>query len=130
MTKYEGGCACGAVRYVCTAEPTYAIQCHCRACQRAGGGGHSSLLAVPLEALSPAGPLATHKSKADSGHQVTRSFCPRCGSPVSNRTERMPETVYLHAGCLDDPGRFTPQQAVWIEAAQPWDPIDPKLRTS
>ena len=29
---FTGGCACGAIRYECTAEPLYMGNCHCRDC--------------------------------------------------------------------------------------------------
>jgi hypothetical protein len=44
---FTGGCACGAVRYECTAEPLGSINCHCRDCQRASGTAYASVLRVP-----------------------------------------------------------------------------------
>ena len=41
-----GGCACGAVRYRACGAIEFAFHCHCRKCQRATGGGHSSAFAV------------------------------------------------------------------------------------
>ena len=36
--RLEGGCYCGAVRYVAAGEPVLRAQCHCRACRRISGG--------------------------------------------------------------------------------------------
>ena len=43
-TRFTGGCMCGAVRYECATEPVISGNCHCRDCQRAGGGGFVSVL--------------------------------------------------------------------------------------
>ena len=37
MAGFEGGCACGAVRYRLTAEPLFVHCCHCLDCQRQTG---------------------------------------------------------------------------------------------
>jgi hypothetical protein len=37
VTPFSGGCACGAIRYECSAAPIFALNCHCRDCQRATG---------------------------------------------------------------------------------------------
>ena len=36
--KLEGGCCCGAVRYVAEGDPVMRAQCHCRECQYVTGG--------------------------------------------------------------------------------------------
>ena len=50
-TPFSGGCACGAIRYECTAEPVLMFHCHCRDCQRASGGPYSSYVIVPADAF-------------------------------------------------------------------------------
>ena len=37
-SDFSGGCACGGVRYDCSSAPAAMVNCHCRDCQRAGGG--------------------------------------------------------------------------------------------
>src|SRR5271169_7134651 len=32
--KLSGGCACGAIRYECDADPVIMMNCHCRDCQK------------------------------------------------------------------------------------------------
>ena len=54
-TPFTGGCACGAVRYECAAEPVMTGNCHCRDCQKATGGAFVPALAVPTAALKITG---------------------------------------------------------------------------
>jgi hypothetical protein len=66
-------------------------------------------------------------SKADSGGDVVRAFCPTCGSGVYSRTAGMPHLIFLRASVLDDPSIFTPQLAVWAARAPAWDAVPVNL---
>ena len=48
-TPFFGGCACGAIRYTCAAAPLFALNCHCRDCQRASGSAFCPVLYVPRD---------------------------------------------------------------------------------
>jgi hypothetical protein len=52
MSALSGGCACAAIRYTCAAEPLFALNCHCRDCQRESGSAFVPVLAVPRVAFA------------------------------------------------------------------------------
>ena len=79
---FTGGCACGAVRYECSAEPLMMGNCHCRDCQRATGGPFVSILAVPKEALKITGEVKYHEVQGDSGNPIKRGFCAQLWLPT------------------------------------------------
>lgn len=121
-----GGCACGAVRYECTAAPLAMVNCHCRACQHAGGSGYSPSVVMPASSFKlRKGEPKFYAVKADSGHIARRAFCPECGAPLFASTSARSDFVAIRAGSLDDPSWFRPQAEIWIAGAQPWDHLDP-----
>jgi hypothetical protein len=124
---FSGGCACGAIRYECSAEPAFSWNCHCRDCQRASGGAFCPVLYVPRTALTVTGRSTYYNVKAESGNTVSRGFCSQCGSPVFILAELVPDLQGLWAGSLDNPSLFQPQIHVWTDRAQPWDGMTPTL---
>ena len=124
FTPLTGGCQCGAVRYVITAEPLTAATCHCRDCQYASGGAAAhALLVAPDALLVLQGWAHEHTYQGNSGNTVMRSFCPDCGTPLFGRTEGA-QYVIVKAGSLDDPGMFQPRLSLWTESAPPWHHLD------
>jgi hypothetical protein len=126
-TTYRGGCSCGAIRYEITAEPMMAGQCQCRDCQHETGGGHTSFMGFPADAVKLTGTPRFHEVKADSGNMVRRGFCPICGSPVLGASSGMPDVRTIPAGSLDDPNLFKPQFVVYTMRGHKWDLVDPSL---
>jgi hypothetical protein len=125
-----GGCACGSVRYHSDGEVEFDFHCHCRKCQRATGGGHSSAFALDRGAVELTGNISYFGQTAETGYPTRPGFCPNCGSPVVSRTDRFPDRLYFHAATLDDPSTFEPTFTVFEDMAPPWDHIDPRLRSS
>lgn len=129
MAKYEGGCACGAVRYATDAEPIMAGHCQCRKCQQLSGTGHASFAAFPDAAVNVKGKLDFWSYTADSGNTASRGHCPTCGAKVLGRTSGMPQMVAIQLASLDDASKVTPQMLFFNAHAQPWDKVDAGLKT-
>jgi len=125
---FAGGCACGAVRFECGAEPVMSFNCHCRDCQRASGTAYASGLLVPADAFRfTQGSPKYHAATADSGRAVGRGFCGECGSPVVATQEGYPIFI-IYAASLDDPSWHRPTMDMFTSSAQPWDHLDPGLQ--
>ena len=129
MTKYSGGCACGAVRYETDADPLVAGQCQCGKCQTLAGAGHSTFAVFPAAALKLTGALAAWTYFADSGNTVTRNRCAICGTPATTYNSGMKEMVGLSLTTMDDASGIAPGWVAFHAKAQPWDMLDPKLPT-
>jgi hypothetical protein len=125
---YEGGCACGAIRYEISGEPIVQNDCQCADCQGASGTGHGSYLTFAgRDTVRLEGAATLWDTKGDSGNVKTRGFCPACGSPVYLTFSAMPDIFTVHAASLDDPGRYQPQMTTYTIRGHGWDRIDPAL---
>jgi hypothetical protein len=122
MPKIAGGCLCGSIRYVSDAEPALVAACHCRTCQKNTGSAFSLNLAMPTSSVTITGEsLATYEDRAGaSGNPFFRTFCSRCGSPISGRGDAYPGLTFIKAGTLDDPSWVKPGVHMWCSKKQPW----------
>ena len=125
--SFEGGCLCGAVRYMCKAEPVVAGHCQCIDCRRSSDTGHCSHLGVPSEAVTITGEVSTFDRPSDAGNMISRSFCPTCGAPVYSTNSQMTGMHFIRASSLDDPEFFKPQMVVYTSRAPSWDRMDDAL---
>ncbi len=125
---FAGGCACGAIRYDCSAEPVRMVQCHCRDCQRFTGAGFVAAVIVPIESVKLLqGAPRFFRTQSSRGGNVHRGFCADCGSPVISKFDANPQLCGIHAASLDDPSWFQPAWDMWTCDAQPWDFMNPAL---
>ena len=127
-TILRGGCLCGAVRYEYAGEPGVSSYCHCDDCKRATGGPYTvGVLSSADKLRIVRGKVKGYTKKADSGRNITREFCPECGSPLFTRAEKLPGFVFIKAGSLDEPGLIKPSCQTWTQRAVQWAYIDPGL---
>lgn len=94
MTQaFAGGCACGAIRYEATGDPTVLVNCHCRNCQRAGGSAYAPVIIFDVGSTTISGAPSFYRTVGRAGKTVERGFCPRCGSQVAVKLERFPNLI-------------------------------------
>jgi hypothetical protein len=121
-----GGCQCGAVRYALSAEPSGIYVCHCTECQRQSASAFGMAMPVPEVALTvTTGAPKAWRRTAESGHVITSFFCGDCGVRVFTRSTRLPGTLFVKCGTLDDTRRLLPVAHFWTRSAQPWLRIPP-----
>lgn len=124
---FSGGCACGHIRYLCHAEPVAMINCHCEDCQRSSGAPYASGFIVPVSAMDTAGVASSFSVRTGSGSTATRSFCPKCGSPLFATSDTAQGFMSVRFSTLDDTTEFQPQYDVWTSSAQPWTCMNSSL---
>ncbi len=128
---HEGGCLCGAVRYRASGDPLWVAHCHCRSCRKSCG---AAVLTFAGYAKGQVEIVAGAPTRFASSPGVTRSFCGRCGTPLSYEAERYPDEIHLTIGSLDKPEAFEPMGHVWTEDRIPWfdtaDDLPRHARTS
>ena len=118
---FEGGCACGRIRYRCDAEPIYHLICHCRDCQRASGSAFASVVFVPTDGFTLSGDAPRyHTVRSDTGNPMQRGFCGECGSPLLIKKPERPHLTLLQAASLDDPALFKPALEIFTASSQAW----------
>lgn len=122
MTENQsGGCLCGACRYDVRGDADFAVQCYCSDCRKVSGGGHLPQLAFSSDNINASGPVKCYRAVSDAGNDLDFKFCGDCGSPLFKVTSKLPETVFVMVGSLDDPAVYKPQYKAFEEARLPWD---------
>lgn len=118
---YEGGCACGAVRYRLEAEPFDAGYCHCTLCRRSSGAPVLAFATVPLDKFVIAKGEPAKRRSSSFGE---RWFCRDCGTQLAMHVDHQPDTIDFTIPSLDDPESvapgfhiFTGEQIGWFETA-------------
>lgn len=127
MSHRTGSCLCGAVQYTVSGEPLVARICWCRVCQKISGNGTANAI-FPSTAIEVTGSMHCFTSIADSGNQISRHFCPGCGSHLFASSSATPQFRVVRLGTLDDPSSIRPEVNMWSASAPSWACLDPTLR--
>jgi hypothetical protein len=119
-SKYTGGCLCGAVAYAITGEPEATLVCHCKDCQKYTGSAFATVIFFTNDLVQITGELQGYDSATDAGNVMTRTFCPTCGTHITENSTGFPGVVVLTAGTLDDPSWIKPTAQCFAGRKQPW----------
>lgn len=126
MTERTGRCLCGAVSFTLSADPLATRVCWCRDCQHLAANGTVNML-VPADALAVSGAVAEYIKTADSGSEITRQFCPNCGTQLFAKSSLRPQFRVVRVGNLDEPSSVKPSVNIWVSRAPEWACIDTAL---
>jgi len=119
--KLEGGCQCGAVRYVLTAPPLMAYACHCTECRRvttSAFGVSCGILQDTMEITK--GELKRIDWEVESGAHRYGEFCASCGSRIRHGDVPSRGVYSLRGGTLDDQQWAEPVAHTWLGSAVAW----------
>src|SRR5712691_10354425 len=98
----EGGCLCGAVRYRASGTPYDVTHCHCILCRRASGAPFVSWACIHSAHFSfTIGEPARFASSA----RAVRTFCNRCGTPLTFQLREKADEIDVTICSMDDPER-------------------------
>ncbi|MBD8530323.1 MULTISPECIES: GFA family protein [unclassified Massilia] len=113
----QGGCFCGAVRYVVDGEPFNSTLCHCSDCRRSAGAPAVAWFSARMEQVRfTKGNPATYRSS----EQVLRGFCAACGTTLSYQDGRQPDEIDIATASLDDPEAAAPRDHTFAGERLSW----------
>ena len=123
----EGGCTCGAIRYLLTTGPLFVHCCHCRWCQRETGSAfvlNAMIEADRVEVLQGTPEVVDTPSASGKGQKVAR--CPTCRIALWSTYVGAGEAIrFVRVGTLDEPDRLPPDIHIFTASKQPWVLLPP-----
>ena len=132
---YDGGCACGHVRYRVESRPLIVHCCHCSWCQRQNGSAFAVNALVEADRVRfLEGELVDIEVPSPSGANQRISRCPNCQIAVWSHylvmSGGLGESVrFIRVGTLDDPSRMPPDIHIHTSSKQPWVALPPEVLT-
>ncbi|KAE8163756.1 hypothetical protein BDV40DRAFT_132099 [Aspergillus tamarii] len=120
---FQGGCACGSIRYQVEAPPLIVHCCHCTDCQRETGSAFALNMLIESEYVKVlAGAeqqVITAPSDREPGQQILR--CAKCYVAIrSFYPDHGPFLSFIRVGTLDQPRVVTPDIHLFVRSKVPW----------
>jgi len=123
-----GRCLCGGIVFEYSGVVGPANYCHCEDCRRCTGSAFNiGVRLLRSEFRLTSGTPRKFTKHGESGRELTRHFCPDCGSPLFTSAPKHADFLYVKAGVLDDPSLVQPTHQNWVASAVAWHNISPDL---
>ena len=129
---YEGGCACGHVRYRVESQPLIVHCCHCSWCQRQNGSAFAVNSLVEADRVTLLqGDVVAITVPSPSGKDQRIARCPKCQVAVWSNYLVFYKSIlgdairFIRVGTLDDPSKMPPDIHIFTSSKQPWVTLPP-----
>lgn len=126
---FEGQCACGGIRYRLKTGPMFVHCCHCRDCQRQGGGAFAINALIETDRIEMlCGEPAPIRMPTDSGrpHDIYR--CTDCGTAMWSDYGGRPAMRFVRVATLDDPEALPPDVHIFARSKLSWVRLAPEAQ--
>jgi hypothetical protein len=121
VEKFEGGCACGAVRYRMHSAPMFVHCCHCKDCQRQTGSAFALNALIEADRVDvKSGEVRPSPMPTDSGRPHNIFRCTNCGTAVWSEYGGLTALRFVRVGTLDDPSGIQPDVHIYTRSRLPW----------
>jgi len=128
---YDGGCACGHVRYRMTSRPLIVHCCHCTWCQRQNGSAFAVNALIETDRVDLLqGDVTQVLVPSPSGKSQRIARCPKCQVALWSNYLILFGGIgdavrFVRVGTLDNPGSMPPDVHIYTSSKQPWVTLSP-----
>tara|TARA_Y100000994_G_scaffold243447_1_gene241808 strand:+ start:2587 stop:2997 length:411 start_codon:yes stop_codon:yes gene_type:complete len=127
MSIFTGSCLCGSVNYKSNSDPLVIQNCHCDQCRKATGSVYLTNLFIKEENFENTGEVNNYTHLSDAGNNMTKYFCPKCGSQVFGKNSGRPGIITIRAGTVNEKDIIKPIRNLFLKSKVPSTPINSNL---
>ena len=115
----RGNCFCGFVQYEVAGPFWHQTHCTCETCRRTSG---APLVPWATASRSAFRILSGTPASFQSSAHGTRTFCPRCGTPLTFSTTQYPNEIDFTLCSFQDPEALPPKDVTFASSMPQWLP--------
>lgn len=122
----QGGCQCGATRYLAPLQPTGLYVCHCNQCRKQSASAFGISFTVRRDALQlTRGQPQFWSRPTRKGFVLECAFCAQGGSRLWHQSSGFPEHLNIKGGSLHVPPDLSAAVHIRVEEQLPGVLIPP-----